>query len=117
DVMMPRLDGFGLVRALRGDARTQDIPVILLTARAGEEERIQGLEIGADEYLTKPFSSRELLSRVESALKLHRVRRESNRALRESEQRLSRLVSGLTRLHHLGRELSDIDSQSAGLQS
>jgi len=115
DIMMPRLDGFGLLRALRADPRTREIPVILLTARAGEEERIGGLETGADEYITKPFSARELLARVEAALKLQRVRGESNRALRESERRLSRLVAGLTRLHDLGRELSATTTEAAGL--
>ncbi|HTA46581.1 MAG TPA: ATP-binding protein [Bryobacteraceae bacterium] len=95
DVMMPRLDGFGLVRALRRDPRTREIPVILLTARAGEEERIEGLETGADEYLTKPFSARELLARVQASLKLQRVRNESNRALRESEHRYRTLFNSM----------------------
>ncbi|MBW4622002.1 MAG: PAS domain S-box protein [Cyanosarcina radialis HA8281-LM2] len=74
DVMMPRLDGFGLLRELRSDPITQNIPVILLSARAGEEARIEGLEAGADDYLTKPFSARELLARVESNLKLAQLR-------------------------------------------
>ena len=62
--MMPRLDGFGLLRALRADPRTRDVPVILLSARAGEESRVEGLEAGADDYLVKPFSARELIARV-----------------------------------------------------
>ncbi|NOT64088.1 MAG: PAS domain S-box protein, partial [Acidobacteria bacterium] len=74
DVMMPRLDGFGLLQALRADARTATIPVILLSARAGEESRVEGLEAGADDYLIKPFSARELLARVESNLQLQRLR-------------------------------------------
>jgi CheY-like chemotaxis protein len=74
DVMMRRLDGFGLLRALRADARTHAIPVILLTARAGEEERIEGLGTGAHEYVTKPFGGRELLARVKAAIALYRVK-------------------------------------------
>ena len=67
DIMMPRLDGFGLLQALRTDPRTRNIPVILLSARAGEESRVEGLEAGADDYLVKPFSARELLARVAPA--------------------------------------------------
>src|SRR4029079_18464734 len=68
DVMMPELDGFGLLRALRGDAETQQIRVLMLWARAGEEMRLEGLQAGADDYLVKPFSARELLARVEMLL-------------------------------------------------
>lgn len=76
DVMMPRLDGFGLLRALREDPRTRLIPVVMLSARAGEEASIEGLEAGADDYLVKPFSARELLARVRSNLELARMRLE-----------------------------------------
>ncbi len=62
DVMMPGLDGFGLLAALRDDPALRGIPVILLSARAGEEARIEGLAAGADDYLIKPFSARELLA-------------------------------------------------------
>ena len=68
DVMMPELDGFGLLRALRADEGTRDIPVLMLSARAGEEMRLEGLQAGADDYLVKPFSARELLARVEMQL-------------------------------------------------
>ncbi len=64
DVMMPRLDGLGLVAALRADARTAAVPVLLLSARAGQEASIEGLRAGADDYLVKPFSAAELLARV-----------------------------------------------------
>jgi signal transduction histidine kinase len=64
DVMMPGLDGFGLLRELRADTRTRTVPVILLSARAGEESAVEGLDAGADDYLAKPFSARELLARV-----------------------------------------------------
>ncbi|MGH9901116.1 MAG: hybrid sensor histidine kinase/response regulator, partial [Pyrinomonadaceae bacterium] len=92
DVMMPRLDGFGLLRELRADERTKTVPVILLSARAGEESRVEGLEAGADDYLVKPFGARELLARVESHLKLQRVRREAERAVRESEERFRHMA-------------------------
>jgi PAS domain S-box-containing protein len=87
DVMMPKVDGFALLAALRADERTRSTPVILLSARAGEEARIEGLRAGADEYLTKPFSARELLACVTSQMQLARLRRDSERALRvRSEQ-------------------------------
>ncbi len=70
DVMMPNLDGFGLLRAIRSDADLREIPVIMLSARAGEESRVEGLEAGADDYLVKPFSARELIARVSSLLEL-----------------------------------------------
>jgi signal transduction histidine kinase len=76
DVMMPRLDGVGLLRALRSAPHTKELPMLLLSARAGEEATIEGLESGADDYLVKPFSARELLARVRSHLELARMRRE-----------------------------------------
>ncbi|HET7695019.1 MAG TPA: ATP-binding protein [Vicinamibacterales bacterium] len=68
DVMMPELDGFGLLAALRANPETRDVPVMMLSARAGEEMRLEGLQAGADEYLVKPFSARELTARVETLL-------------------------------------------------
>lgn len=68
DVMMPHLDGFGLVRAIRSDPYLASVPMILLSARAGEEATIEGMELGADDYLVKPFSARELLARVKSQI-------------------------------------------------
>ncbi|APR74880.1 Chemotaxis protein methyltransferase CheR [Minicystis rosea] len=90
DVMMPGLDGFGLLRALRADPRTQTVPVMMLSARAGEEARVEGVELGADDYLVKPFSPRELLARVGARIELARLRRQVAREterLRESEAR------------------------------
>jgi signal transduction histidine kinase len=83
DVMMPKLDGFELLKALRGNERTRTIPVILLSARAGEESRVEGMGAGADDYLVKPFSARELLARVEAHLNMQRARRESEEAMRQ----------------------------------
>ena len=87
DVMMPKLDGFELLKALRGDERTQTIPIILLSARAGEEPQVEGLNAGADDYLVKPFSAREVLARVETHLKLQRLRRETEQALMQMMER------------------------------
>ena len=92
DVMMPRLDGFELLAALRRDPALCDLPVILLSARAGEEARVEGLESGADDYLTKPFSAKELLARITSHLALARLRRESAATLRESEARFRNMA-------------------------
>ncbi|WP_322518105.1 ATP-binding protein [Rhodopseudomonas palustris] len=89
DIMMPRLDGLSLLKALRNDSTLADVPVIFLSARAGEEARVEGLEAGADDYLSKPFSARELLARVRSNLDIAEVRREALRtehALREEAQ-------------------------------
>jgi signal transduction histidine kinase/DNA-binding response OmpR family regulator len=93
DVMMPRLDGFGLLRSLRQDENLRNVPVILLSARAGEESRIEGLDAGADDYLVKPFSARELLARVGSHLAMATMRREVEKALRDSEERFRALVN------------------------
>ncbi|MBW4090912.1 MAG: response regulator [Proteobacteria bacterium] len=92
DVMMPKLDGLALLRALRTDPLTAETPVILLSARAGEEARVEGLQSGADDYLVKPFSARELLARVQAAIRLAKVRRESDRMLREESLRILRLL-------------------------
>ncbi len=83
DVMMPGLDGFGLLRALRDDPRTTSVPIVLLSARAGEEARVEGLDAGADDYLMKPFSARELIARVDGQLRLSRLRRDTELRLRE----------------------------------
>jgi PAS domain S-box-containing protein len=74
DVMMPRLDGLALVEALRVDPRTAAVPVLLLSARAGEEASIEGLHAGADDYLIKPFAAAELLARVRATVQMARLR-------------------------------------------
>jgi CheY-like chemotaxis protein len=74
DVMMPKLDGFALVQALRADIKTRNIPIILLSARSGQESAIMGLDAGADDYLSKPFTARELLARVKTHVELARSR-------------------------------------------
>lgn len=77
DVMMPGMDGFELLNAFRGESSLRSIPVILLSARAGEDERVEGIQAGADDYLIKPFNARELLAKVKSNLDLYRVRRQA----------------------------------------
>jgi signal transduction histidine kinase/DNA-binding response OmpR family regulator len=91
DVMMPELDGFGLLAALRAEPDLRDVPVVLLSARAGEEAKVEGLRSGADDYLIKPFAASELLARVEVHLKLARMRRETAHALREEAETLEKL--------------------------
>ncbi len=76
DVMMPGLDGFELLRHLRAAEATRTLPVILLSARAGGEARLAGIESGADDYLVKPFAARELVARVRTHLQLSRLRRQ-----------------------------------------
>lgn len=88
DVMLPRLDGVGLLRKLRADPVLANLPIILLSARAGEDARIEGIEAGADDYLTKPFSARELLARIDAQVRLSRLRQDADRSIRESEARL-----------------------------
>jgi len=80
DIMMPGMDGRQLLAALRADPRTRGIPVIFLSARAGEDARVEGLAAGADDYLVKPFSARELAARVSTHLELSRLRVEAERA-------------------------------------
>ncbi|MDP9001612.1 MAG: EAL domain-containing protein [Myxococcota bacterium] len=88
DVMMPKLDGFGLLARLRANASTRTLPVILVSARAGDESLVDGLEAGADDYMNKPFSARELVARVRTSLEIGRFSRlleQSNAALREAQ--------------------------------
>ena len=85
DVMMPRLDGFGLLMAVREDASLRDLPIVMLSARAGDDAKVEGLDAGADDYLTKPFSARELLARVAAIIAMARLRREAAEAVSASE--------------------------------
>jgi len=93
DVMMPRLDGFALLKTIRADEDIRHVPVILLSARAGEEARIEGLEAGADDYLVKPFSANELLARVRNHIEQARERQQATLALREREEYFRSLVN------------------------
>jgi PAS domain S-box-containing protein len=96
DIMMPRLDGFGLLQKIRAEEAFNNIPVILLTARSGEESRIEGLDAGADDYLAKPFSARELMARVRSHLATAQTRGEATeveRKLRLDAEMLAAIVA------------------------
>ena len=95
DVMMPRLDGLGLLGRLRSNPRTSTLPVILLSARAGEESRIEGLQTGADDYLIKPFTSREMLARVAANLNTAGIRQSAAKAAEASEARLAAVLQQL----------------------
>jgi signal transduction histidine kinase/DNA-binding response OmpR family regulator len=105
DVMMPGLDGFALLGAVRADAALRGVPVILLSARAGEEARVEGLEAGADDYVTKPFAARELLARVESHLKLKELR---ERAQAERQTLLARAEAARREAEEKSEDLETI---------
>ena len=105
DVMMPELDGVGLVAALRSEPVTRTVPVILLSARAGEDAVLAGLDNGADDYLVKPFSARELLARVRAHSSLARMRRERENVMHELAEMRASLVREL--------ETKNLDLQAA----
>jgi PAS domain S-box-containing protein len=105
DVMMPNLDGFGLLQRLHSQPATTGIPVIMLSARAGDEGVVEGLEAGADDYLVKPFSARELLARVAVNLELDRARR-----IRDALERSQHLLDQAQRLAKVGSWEIDIDA-------
>ncbi|SDF44169.1 His Kinase A (phospho-acceptor) domain-containing protein [Mucilaginibacter pineti] len=88
DVMMPVMDGKTMIKILRADPATIRLPVIFLSARAGEEARIDGLEAGADDYLVKPFSAAELLTKVRAQIKITKVREEANLELEKANDTL-----------------------------
>ncbi len=106
DVMMPRLDGFGLLRAIRADELTRELPVILLSARAGEESKIEGLEASADDYLVKPFSARELVARVSAQIAVSKIRCQTRTELREADRRKDEFLATLA--HELRNPLAPI---------
>jgi signal transduction histidine kinase/DNA-binding response OmpR family regulator len=91
DIMMPHLDGFGLLREIRSDPELRDLPIILLSARAGDEASIEGRTLGADDYVTKPFGARELIARVQATLNLARGRQQVANVLRDEARRLETL--------------------------
>ena len=95
DVMMPELDGFGLLQAIRANPATTTLPVILLSARAGEEATVEGLEAGADDYLVKPFSAREVLGRIEARLEIAQLRVASEQRTRRSLDAILRMAQTL----------------------
>jgi DNA-binding response OmpR family regulator len=111
DVMMPRLNGFGLLRALRADTRTRRLPIILLSARAGEESAVAGLDTGADDYLVKPFSARELLARVRTHVELAWQRRawenELEQRVRKRTTELETQIQRMALLNQITRAIAE----------
>lgn len=107
DVMMPRLDGFGLLQRMQADPGLAVVPVIMLSARAGEEGTLEGLQAGAVDYLVKPFSSRELLARVRVNLELDREQ-QVRHALEQSEE----LLDQAQRLARIGSWEIDLDTDT-----
>lgn len=82
DVMLPEMDGFELCRAIRkGAGKTSDIPIVMLTARGDVMDRVVGLELGADDYLPKPFEPRELVARMQTVLRRHRLPHSSSQLM------------------------------------
>lgn len=120
DVMMPGLDGFQLLAAIRDDQRTRRIPVVLLSARAGEESRVEGMQAGADDYLIKPFSARELLARISARLEITRLQAEGEQLYRDLAESLEKQVKIRTgeleqRTGELMKQSEDIRNLSAQL--
>jgi len=95
DVMMPKLDGFGLLRHLRADSALSDVPVMMLSARAGEEATVEGLEAGVDDYLIKPFSARELVAKVEGRIAMAESRIQLHRQAAQFETLLNEAPMGV----------------------
>jgi len=120
DVMMPRLDGFGLLRAIRDDSALAGTPVILLSARAGEESRVEGLQADADDYLVKPFSARELLARVATHVKMANLRRDTaereERLRSEAELEREKLRASEERLVETGRLYRELEDREAKIR-
>ena len=100
DVMMPRMDGLETLRRLRTDARTSHLPVLILTAKAQRQDAIEGLDSGADDYVTKPFDAEELLARIRSALR------------RAEQQRTRNPLTGLPGNESILSDLSERIGQS-----
>ncbi len=107
DVMMPRLDGFGLLAAIRADPGLRDLPVVLLSARAGEEAAAEGFAAGADDYLVKPFSAQDLKTRLQAALTRATARTRDGRELRHRQEAAARLVA------LLGTDLAEAELRAA----
>jgi PAS domain S-box-containing protein len=120
DVMMPHLDGFGLLRAIRDDSAIAGTPVVLVSARAGEESRVEGLEADADDYLIKPFAARELLARVAAHVKMSKLRRETaereERMRSEAELEREKLRASEERLAETSRLYGELQRADAELQ-
>lgn len=100
DIMMPVMDGVELLKRIKGNHDTAHIPVMLLSARAGEESKIEGYEVGADDYLVKPFAARELLARVRSQIQLARKRSHLNNLLTHVFEQTPAAITIIRREHY-----------------
>lgn len=94
--MMPEMDGVELLNRIKQNPETASLPVIFLSARAGEEAKIEGYDIGADDYLAKPFSSRELLARVKAQIRITRLHKDAFTILQQSSEELEKKVKERT---------------------
>ncbi|MFL5287881.1 MAG: ATP-binding protein, partial [Rhodopila sp.] len=115
DVMMPKRDGFGLPAAVRRELSDAQLPVVLISARAGEEARLQAMAAGADDYLVKPFNARELVARVAASIRLARVRRGVERRLAGQKDILEMIATGSPLEATLDAIAQYIEGQEAGV--
>eukprot|EP01113_Clastostelium_recurvatum_P000307 TRINITY_DN10135_c0_g1_i1.p1 TRINITY_DN10135_c0_g1~~TRINITY_DN10135_c0_g1_i1.p1 ORF type:complete len:310 (+),score=49.00 TRINITY_DN10135_c0_g1_i1:118-930(+) len=106
DIMMPVMDGFELVHALKQDPNTARVPVILLSGRAGEEGKVEGLHAGADDYLVKPFSKKELMARVQKHLQLGGIRSQLDQQVALTQEELIKVNMELSESEAKYRVLS-----------
>jgi DNA-binding response OmpR family regulator len=100
DLNLPDLDGFTICRELRSDSRTQQIPILIMTARGSERDRVTGLELGADDYVTKPFSIRELVARVAAVSRRSRNEVDDGSAYEDAELRIDQNAFRVFRYRH-----------------
>ncbi|MCG8592464.1 MAG: ATP-binding protein [Proteobacteria bacterium] len=114
DVMMPEMSGTELCRAIKHDSQLRGVPVVLVTSKAEREMKIEGLELGADDYVSKPFHPRELLARVRSLVKLRRLQIEAVERNRELEQAMAELKQAEVQLIQAER-LGAVGELAAGV--
>ncbi|MBA1289440.1 ATP-binding protein [Pseudomonas japonica] len=115
DVMMPGLDGFALLQAVRNDPALRNVVFILLSARAGEEARVEGLKAGADDYLVKPFNARELRARIDGAIRLGQQRVEAHRREQALHDKASREREALVVQFHQMQKTETIGQLTGGV--
>jgi signal transduction histidine kinase len=121
DVMMPEMNGLELLAAIRADEKLRSTPVILLSARAGEEARIEGTSQLADDYITKPFSARELLARIDTHIKLARARAQAEESARTELAERKKIEKELRQAqdelgHHAGHLQREVEVRTASLR-